>query len=390
MTGDEYTREFEALKSLLAGRGQECLFDVDLEILLKLSRRFCVSQKLAPLLEDTAVGPEAILDRKRCFITNSIHMQCAVEAAKIFDVLRVDHVFLKGAALFCDPVRVDMADRLMADVDVLIKEDDFSRVHRALVEGGFLPWKRRAPLDTAWIRANVSHFNYTYKNGSCLEVHVRLLGRSTSLNSEPFIESRTKREGPLGMFLYVPRPEILAAHLLFHALDQHSVHPVIQVKTAVDLNDILNSCRDNFDVEMFLDNTGLSRDIVFSYIAFLKGLVKDSALDFLPSERGEETFVFESSFKEALGPSWVPPRFEPPAAVERFFSSDGVRGRLRALLEVLFPPPAKLAYVHDVPIFSFRLLFEYIKRPVYLLSKLDVGGVRFASNMGRNKRMWGG
>jgi hypothetical protein len=274
-------------------------------------------------------------------------------------------------------------------VDVLIREDDFPRAHDALVESGrFSPWKKRAPLHTSWVRRHVSHFNYTHENGSCLEVHVRLLGRSTSLDAEMFLESGRMEKSPAGPFLPVPRPELTAAHLVFHALDQHSFHPLLQLKTAVDLNDIVSSCGDSFDGDLFLEGTGLDGDVVLSYVDFLKRVTRFPFLDTLPSGGGPGGGVFEDVFEASLDPGWKVPGLEPPAAVEMFAREAGLAGKFRAVMEVFFPHPAKLAYVHDIPLSSPRLVLEYLRRPVYLLSRLDVSGVMAALNAGACKRSW--
>ena len=163
------------------------------------------------------------------------HEACTTLAA-VARQLDAPMLFLKGMALRLGG-HVETGTRMAADIDVLVSEGRARRFHQKLLEQGSVA--KDLPASDQHLPV-VEH-----SSGALVEVHHRLRGvvlgsvRDSRLN-HPFTQGLCRELAGDLSGTYVPRKEVLVAHLLVHALGQHTFWPAAypQIQLIADLQDL--------------------------------------------------------------------------------------------------------------------------------------------------------
>lgn len=382
---ERWPRPALELRRLLAG---EALAEApDFPPLLALARRHALLQLLEAPLAAWAPPPDASAAlraaRRGVLVRNIYHRQNGTVALAALARERIPVLLLKGMALLCGGYWAD-EERYCADVDLLLPEADPARADRALRQAGLVPLKARAGIN-AWVREELGQWAYRGFNGQVLEVHWRLAGRASAYPTAPCWSAARQR--PLGnQTALLPAPLELAGHLIFHAVDQHSAHPLLQWRTALDLERILAPLGPAA-AEPLLARLApiLPRPEICGYLHFLAAILPAPSLArFAAALPPGPQAIYWERFLPSLEADYAPPPAEPSIALEK-----GIREKSpRRLLRILCPPAGQMSYLHDLPLTHPRLWWKYLQRPFYLWGKMDGRLLRWAFRSGVHKRRW--
>jgi hypothetical protein len=136
--------------------------------------------------------------------------------SKIFNKHKIDHVFLKGAALLIIKPYDTMNERMIGDIDILVSEKDLSRSQQLLLDEGFEAVSNEFSFTKGIFPENynkhlkrIAHPNYI----AAVEIHRHLLSKENHLISpEDILEN--KIQSKLGH--WIPSKQNLWQHAILN------------------------------------------------------------------------------------------------------------------------------------------------------------------------------
>lgn len=200
-----------------------------------------IVHRLGPAHLASEVGPpaatEALDEYRQSALVSARLVALARLVGRVANGSGIRVVALKHTALCLSGVS-DAAERGAADADVLVSDADASRLERELVRAGV-----RTSEAPAY---DHQHRPMFHPRGGMLELHrtipgVRLSPDGPEMNIESLLARGLATQfDPGDPRLLVPRPHVLLAHALAHALYQHGLEPVAYppLKLLADIADL--------------------------------------------------------------------------------------------------------------------------------------------------------
>lgn len=212
--------------------------------LISLGRRLSLLARIgvrnSPEIVGLEAGPDVGREVSRAVVKAAAlgmrNEQTCIRLAEICSETGVPVMFLKGMALLFQG-RSDLGSRWIGDVDVLLRGEEAKRLHAQLLGLG---WQHLdVPAEAHHLSPLVDEF------GTIVDLHtsirgVRVNNRLSVGLEECLEESLTYRFDPMGDCAFVPSKDLLAAHLLTHAVGQHGSRPDTypMLKILGDLQDL--------------------------------------------------------------------------------------------------------------------------------------------------------
>lgn len=307
---------------------------------------------------------EALHEAYLCNLLRNVTIrQQLSEVLRAFQDAGIPVVVLKGAHL-AEIVYGDPALRPMADLDLLVRDQDLTRAETLLLEIGYGPMETEGGLD--YDRHH--HLRPFVKPGAVpVEVHRTIERRSGAVAVEiGELWHRSREAVVAGVEARVLCPEDLLLHLCLHTAYNHrfeaSLLHLCDIATTVerygeeiDWPGLAASC-ERYGAGRFVHCAlSLAADL-------LVAPVPPAALTALGHGGGRE--IVEAARAYILSPAP-----ELPAAWQRWGEHDDLRGRLRSLARNLFPPRTELGRIYGARGGSKAAWLWYLVRPLDLLRR---------------------
>ena len=166
-----------------------------------------------------------------------LHYNFSHEISRILIKKNISYCLLKGSALIGDTSSI--SERLMRDIDILVRPESVSEVIDILEEKGFKPPKNTFKHFNK-VRKSNNKYNFILQNkmGMTVEIHYRIFKNSKRLQCNLSKEIlKTKILNKMG--LYVPKPELMIIHIIYHGIKKElfNAGPII----LIDLQNIFRN-----------------------------------------------------------------------------------------------------------------------------------------------------
>lgn len=171
--------------------------------------------------------------------------------AKALSEADIPIMVLKGTALTGSIYGGDAGLRPISDVDIMVRENDWSRIYKILAGSEFIPaaGKDFSSILPKLTRYDVeAHVQYLSEGGACLEFQFDLLTLGIGMRDIDGVWERSRESEIEGVRVRVAGPEDQLLHLIIHA----NRHGCARLKWLVDIKETLQ--RDNsIDWELFVE-----------------------------------------------------------------------------------------------------------------------------------------
>ena len=242
--------------------------------------RLLTANRLGLLPRISARQPQSVLEQElgteaaqKLILRTRVQMAqgLAIEATQrqISAVAQSEHipiVLLKFAALYAKK-KVTVASRAACDLDILVTPKDVPRLTEKLIALGFSRLNLHSPAHQPVVLKSPSSV--------AIELHVHLPYVRTS-EGGPFADlpnlqkaELLERYQPENVVVFLPKDELLIAHLIAHGIAQHGFEPKTYplLRMVSDLFDLGVAITDSFDSQVFpLASTDVSREEVLALV----------------------------------------------------------------------------------------------------------------------------
>lgn len=283
-------------------------------------------------------------------LRNLMFLEKRDKILKAFKEANIPAIVLKGAFLV-ENVYMNLGLRPMGDVDILIKKQDISVMHRKLIELGYYTSFGLKDIEGFQASTSSPYLNSIVyvKNDNfrlCLNVHWHLANSITPLYLATKINmARIWQDAAPFNNIMAMAPHHLLIHLAEHAF-RHCFNRTILL---VDIAEVLTVYKDRINWEKFLRDTfgfGLERRVYYSlYFAVTKldaQVPKDILTVLEPRRKTYGEKIFLSHISSNI-------RFEELSCFVSFFTCGRFRQKMRFLKGLTFPPQDVLAQAYLKP-----------------------------------------
>tara|TARA_Y100000992_G_scaffold274558_1_gene217520 strand:- start:1942 stop:2991 length:1050 start_codon:yes stop_codon:yes gene_type:complete len=189
---------------------------------------------------------------KNLIMTNDLHEIC-----KKFNSKKINYCVLKGPALVHAKI-YKSGVRFFRDLDILVSKKDLNLAHKTLNQIGF-HYENKFANNSCDVLGNMHHLPIMINdNGTYLELHHRATIAKNYLNcpiSDKILKDKIFYNG-----MYIPSPEALIGHALYHGLVHHD--DIIGPITLFDLKEISKKFNLHFDANNeYVEALGLDREL---------------------------------------------------------------------------------------------------------------------------------
>jgi hypothetical protein len=273
------------------------------------------------------------------------------ELAELGQSLRIQLIFLKGAALQIDQ-KVIPGSRDMGDIDVLVPASGARSLQEALIEGGCEVFETRESEHQMQC--------LTHRLGLAIEVHkivpgVRVDGASSATADQLIDQGLVHAAQRMSGDCFVPADPVMLAHILVHGIAQHGMAPSAypMSRMLADLQD-LAAPRDAWQAARDWIEHDVSREETDAAASLVNLLGTATDLEDLPASaegagvllRHLVAGVLIDSYEESMKFRSLTAKPTDVGAVERFATM--LRGAVLLTdvqIDMLYGPPAtKLGY----------------------------------------------
>jgi len=319
-------------------------------------------QRLGECLPGVPVPPRQVERLRRAYLENGArNMGVYHELGKVLAGLRrdnIDVIVLKGAHL-ADLVYGNHALRFMSDVDLLVYQDDLSRVEERLVGMGYVPAECHRQ-----VAADNCHFLYRLPDREMfVEVHWALMPSMHGLHLDTDGQWGRARPATIaGVEAWVLCPEDLLTYLCVHA-SKHGFE--VGLKPLVDIVETIRSCGHDIDWQLLRDRSahaGVAKclGVAFRLAREMLGASVPDDLTRVPTSDGIGEMYAGVARERVLarghgnddGASLSP-------TVARVWEKGRLLQRGLLLLRSAFPSRATMARMYPAPANSLRVWFCY-------------------------------
>lgn len=133
------------------------------------------------------------------------------EISAFFDKNKIDHVFLKGAALLASGIYKDIAERMVGDIDILVHPDQLFKAHELLTENGYDP-AEKSLTDKFFEQKHLPRLIPKNKL-TAIEIHRRLIQKPATGFLEPIVVLNNKN---LNTGINIPTGDDLLLHSILN------------------------------------------------------------------------------------------------------------------------------------------------------------------------------
>ncbi len=324
------------------------------------------------------VWREFELTYRRVGFQNAVRYEELRNVLRSFEDAGIEAILLKGAALG-EHVWENVALREMADVDLLVREEDLDRADAALLKLGYVHSEGCRPKE--WYKENHHHLA-PYRNpanGTVMEIHRNIVRPNNVFRIDA--DGLWRRAGAAsigGVDTKVLSPEDSVIHLCLHL--SYGGDFVGRVRNLSDICQVIGNNGDSLDWDWVVEEAKERNFERFIYYPlFLAADVMGARIDKEVLEslrRGSNLSKFEdqllkrvikSSILSGDESSPILPKWFVKRLCSELLSKDRLSYKLVCLLESLSLPPARLTGNSDKKLAS-RMAFLYY--PVHRLFKL--------------------
>lgn len=343
------------------------------------------SHNIAPLLyynlkglSNSGLVPAAVMeDLKRAYHeTIARNMFIYAELKIILDALHgagLEVMALKGVAL-AGTVYPDIGLRPMADIDLLVKEDDLAAADGVMKDMDYSPIY--GLKSEQWYRDNHFHLPpYRHdRKPVIVEIHWRIIPKSYGMDISKWWERAVYRN-PMGYPIPVLSPADMLIHLSIH-LFKHGYDNGFVLRGLCDVFETLRSQADEIDWNLLQDEIrrwGIEKQ-VHSILQLAKRFYApgDKSLVPIDLDRADYRFlrVLESSLFGDNGSAPINPH------ILKSMMLDNFPRKISYLLSRIFLPRQQMAETYQASPSSIIMLFYYVVRPFHLLVRYGKSAVK--------------
>ena len=128
------------------------------------------------------------------------------EISKILETNNIEYVFLKGSAMLVGEFYDDIGERMIGDIDFLIKESEGEKVRQIFIKYGYKGLKSYWPKDFRHLPRMVND-----KKLFAIEAHTKLIDENKVFNPSEFLAKKTRYNN-----FYIPCKKNLLLHNIFN------------------------------------------------------------------------------------------------------------------------------------------------------------------------------
>ncbi len=318
--------------------------------------------------------PEAIVQRLRdAYLSNCArNLRIYHELSKVLTVLRssgIRVIVMKGAHL-AELIYGDIAVRPMADVDLLVREEDLSGAAAALDGLEYTIPQPQAKKKRFYLEKLHHLAPYSDERGYLkIEVHRSITPPSCEFQID--LEGIWRRSRPArvaNVEVLVLSPEDLILHLSFHASFWHEFG--MGLRPLCDISEAVHRYQNEIDWNGFLrtvNKCGIGR---FLHCALL--LTRRMLGAPIPNEllRDLEPANFDSRIVGVVQDYLLAmPALDLPLALQNARRTERTRDRILTLLRSVFPSPEKIREIYYLPKASTKAYLYYLIRPLDIMQR---------------------
>jgi hypothetical protein len=251
-------------------------------------------------------------------------------------------IVLKGIYLAAK-VYADIALRVMADIDILAKEEDLSKVENLLLGMGYGPAVRPAIKEQC--RSHHHLITFTKPGSPSIEVHWTLNRISSGFSVDiSEVWDRAKEVEISGCKALALSTEDLLLHLCLHFSYNHKLS-ILQIKNLCDVSEVIGRFGNEIDWERFVSITNKSGAGRFVCCTLL--LTQNILGTVIPPEALKK---FGHDIKNDRMANTImdfvltdmPLPLSLPYIIHKMETENRLAGRLKILLQSIYPPPSVL------------------------------------------------
>jgi hypothetical protein len=276
----------------------------------------------------------------------------------------IDAIVLKGAAL-ANLVYPDVGLRMYGDIDILIKKEDLPAVERLMPDLGYVSTADSIKEESHRKKHyHLAPFIHIDKN-IVLEIHFNVTNRFP-VNIDSWWE-RSRSEKILGYSARVLSPNDLFLHLCIH-ISKHGFRN-IDLRDLCDISESIKCYGEEIDWAVFQKEVGcypIDRE-VYSILYFVKKMfcTNESCLNWLTYQKSDfklisllEELVFCDDRDNVL-----------TEAISKILVRNSLKDKLRIVVDDFFPDRKFMSERYSLPLFSKRVYFYYLIRPLMKIIK---------------------
>ncbi len=328
--------------------------------------------------------PSGTLDQlKNVYLTNTAkNTYLGNELCRIlgkFAKKCIDVMVLKGPAL-ANSVYPDFGLRMYGDIDILIKKEDLPVVENLIPELGYVftedSIKQEYHKEKHYHLAPCIHSD---KN-IVLEIHWNVTNRF-HLNIDSWWQ-RSRTEKIMGCSARVLSPNDLFQHLCIHT-SKHGFRN-IDLRDICDISETIKCYGEEIDWTLFqkeIDSYPISRE-VYSILYYVKRMFCSdvSCLNWLTYQKADlklisllEELIFCEDRDTVL-----------TEAISKILVKNSLKNKLGVVINDFFPDRKLMSERYSLPLFSKRMYFYYLVRPIMKIKKNRKYFGQFINSLRRN------
>ena len=276
-----------------------------------------------------------------------------------FAAKHIDVIVLKGATL-ANLVYPDFGLRMYGDIDILIKKDDLPVVEKLMPELAYVD--TGDSIKQKHHREKHYHLTpYVHSDRNIhLEIHFNVTHRFP-LNIKRWWE-RSRMEKIMGCSARVLSPNDLFQHLCIHT-SKHGFRN-IDLRDLCDISESIKYHGEDIDWTLFqkeIDSYPIRKE-VYSFLYYVKRMFCSnvSCLDWLTHQKADlelisllEELIFCDDRNSVCTP-----------AIYRVMVNNSFKGKLKVVINEFFPDREIMSKRYSLPLFSKRIYFYYLIRPL--------------------------
>ncbi len=331
---------------------------------------------IAPLLYDNLKKirqhdtiPSHTMDQlKEEYLSNTAkNMYLAIELCRLlreFSAKHIDVMVLKGAAI-ANLVYPDFGLRMYNDIDLLIKKEDLPVVEKLLPELAYVstgdPIKQNHHREKHYHLAPYIHSD----RNILLEIHFNVTNRFP-LNIDKWWE-RSRKEKILDCFAKVLCPDDLVQHLFIHTSKHGFAN--IDLRDLCDISESIKCYGQEIDWTIFQERVDRYpiRKEVYSILYYVKSMFCSdcSCLDWLTVQKADVKLI--SLLEELI---FCDDRDSVcTEAISSILVKNSYKEKLKLIINDFFPDRDVMTMEYSLPLFSKKIYFYYLVRPLMKIIK---------------------
>ena len=210
------------------------------------------------------------------------------EISDLFRENKIDHVFLKGAALLVSGIYGDIAERMVGDIDILVHPDQLFKSQELLIQNGYA--QAEESLTDKYFEQKHLPRLLPENNIAAIEIHRRLIQKSTDDLLDPVKVLKNKSQN---RDINIPA----ATDLLLHSILNFEINDLGYYFNYLGLRNAYDALILSGSITMKVKNNFLDNKYTRSFSMKLSYYFNEEIFELLPASSKWRQFFFLSKQK---------------------------------------------------------------------------------------------